>query len=55
MSYIAREILLSALINGAISVAFFVGVFGGAVPVPLWGLGNYAFDLVPQSFAIGTP
>jgi hypothetical protein len=53
MSYLARETLLSALINGAISVAFFLGVFGGTGSVPVWGTGNYAFDFVPQSFAIG--
>ena len=35
--YIARETLVSALINGAISVGFFVLVFGGLDPIPLRG------------------
>jgi hypothetical protein len=52
-AYVARETLVSAGVNAAISVAFFLGVFGGIDPVPLWGVGNYAFDFVPQSFAIG--
>lgn len=52
-SYLARETLVSALINGVISVGFFLLVFGGVDPVPAWGMGNYAFDFVPQSFAIG--
>ena len=51
--YIAREMLVSAVINAVISVGFFLVVFGGIDPVPVWGAGNYAFDFVPQSFAIG--
>jgi hypothetical protein len=52
-SYLARETLVSAAINAVISVGFFLLVFGGVDPVPVWGMGNYAFDFVPQSFAIG--
>ena len=53
MSYLARETLISALINGAISVTFFLGVFGRSDPVTVWGIGNFAFDFLPQSFAVG--
>jgi hypothetical protein len=52
-AYAARETLVSAVINAALSVGFFLLVFGGVDPVPTWGIGNYAFDFVPQSFAIG--
>jgi hypothetical protein len=51
--FLARETLVSAAINAVISVGFFLLVFGGIDPVPVWGIGNYAFDFVPQSFAIG--
>jgi hypothetical protein len=51
--YLARETLVSAAINAAISVGFFLLVFQRVDPVPVWGMGNYAFDFVPQSFAIG--
>ena len=51
-SYLLRESLVSAVINGLISVAFFLGTFSGIDPVPVWGLGNYAFDFIPQSFAV---
>lgn len=52
-SYLARETFASAVINAVISVGFFLLVFGGVHPVPVWGIGNYAFDFLPQSFAIG--
>ena len=52
-AYVARETLVSAVINAALSIGFFLLVFGGVDPVPTWGIGNYAFDFVPQSFAIG--
>jgi hypothetical protein len=51
--YIARETAVSAAINAAISVGFFMLVFRGIDPVTVWGVGNYAFDFIPQSFAIG--
>lgn len=51
--YIRRETLVSAAINGAISVGFFLLVFAGVDPVPVWGVGNYASDFVPQSFMVG--
>ena len=51
--YLARETLVSAAINAAISVGFFLLVFRGVEPVRVWGMGNYAFDFIPQSFAIG--
>jgi hypothetical protein len=50
--YLAREAGVSAVINGLISVGFFVGTFGRIDPIPVWGTGNYAFDFVPQSFAV---
>ena len=52
-SYLARETLVSAAINAVISVGFFLLVFRGGDPILVWGIGNYAFDFVPQSFAIG--
>jgi hypothetical protein len=50
--YLARETGVSAVVNGLISVGFFAGTFGRIDPIPVWGTGNYAFDFVPQSFAV---
>ncbi|WP_321396787.1 hypothetical protein [Emcibacter sp.] len=51
--YIRREIIASAIINSLFSAGFFLGIFGGHDQVTVWGVGNYAFDFLPQSFAIG--
>lgn len=50
--YIARETAISAVINAAISMGFFLAVFGLGDSSAIWGLGNYAFDFLPQSFAV---
>lgn len=52
-NYILREVLLSAVINAAISVAFFLAVFGTSGDVEVWGVGELVFDALPQGFAIG--
>ncbi|HSG35420.1 MAG TPA: hypothetical protein VLA37_12860 [Sphingomonadaceae bacterium] len=52
LRYVRRETLVSALINAVISVGFFLIVFGLSAPVPVWGLGNYVFDFLPQGFAV---
>ncbi|WP_295639197.1 hypothetical protein [Novosphingobium sp.] len=52
-AYIRRETAISMAINAALSLAFYLAVFRGTDPVPLWGLGNWVFDFVPQSFMIG--
>jgi len=51
-AYLLRESALSALINAFISLAFVYAVFGAADPLPVPGFGNYAFDFLPQSFAV---
>lgn len=51
--YIRRETAVSVAINTALSLAFYLAVFGRSAPVPLWGLGAYVFDFVPQGFMIG--
>lgn len=51
-AYILRETIISMVINSLFSLAFFLLVFGHAVPVPVWGIGAYAFDALPQSIAI---
>lgn len=48
-AHIARETVVSALISGAISAAFFLGLFGLDSAVPVRGLGGFAADFVPQS------
>lgn len=50
--YIAREMAVSAAINAVISVGFFVAVFGFGASIEIWGLGKFAFDFLPQSFAV---
>lgn len=52
-SHLRREMLASAGINAIFSLAFFALVFGFRRPVTNPGIGNYAFDFIPQSFAIG--
>lgn len=50
--YVRKETILSMAINGVLSAGFFLLVFGRASPVPLWGVGNWTFDFLPQSFMI---
>ena len=50
--YLIRETLVSVVINTALSLAFFLLVFGRRDPVTVWGVGNYVFDFIPQSFMI---
>ena len=51
-AYIRREILGSAVINGAFSALAFTLVFGGLEQVPLWGVGNWVFDFLLQGFMV---
>jgi len=50
--YIRRETLISIAINCFFSALFFFVVFGGKERIPVWGLGNWVFDFLPQSFMI---
>lgn len=50
--YIRKETAISMAINGTLSAAFFLLVFEWGSPVPLWGVGNWVFDFLPQSFMI---
>lgn len=52
-AYIRRETVVSVAINAALTLAFFLAVFGFRRPVPVWGMGAYVFDFVPQGFMIG--
>ena len=52
-SHIARESLISVAINAALSLLFFLLVFGIGKTVPVQGIGNFAFDFLPQSLMIG--
>lgn len=51
-AFIARETMVSAVISGGISAAFFLGLFGLRNAVPVAGWGGYGFDFVPQSAPI---
>jgi hypothetical protein len=51
-AYIRRETAISVVINTVLSLGFFLAAFGSTDPVPVWGIGAYAFDFVPQSFMI---
>lgn len=50
--YIRRETLVNVAINCFFAALFFFVVFGGQDRVPVWGLGNWVFDFIPQSFMI---
>lgn len=50
--YVRTETLISMAINGVLSLVFFLIVFGQVDPVPMWGVGNWVFDFLPQSFMI---
>lgn len=50
--YVRRETAISVSINVVLSLAFFLLVFGRRDPIPVWGMGQYVFDFLPQSFMI---
>jgi hypothetical protein len=50
--YIRRETAVSIAINCVLSLLFFILVFGLRGSVPVWGVGGWVFDYVPQSFMI---
>lgn len=50
--HIRRETLVSVIINSTLSLLFFLLVFGMRDPVPVWGIGQWVFDFVPQGFMI---
>jgi len=49
---LARETGISVVINCTLIAAFYFLLFHGMEAVPIWGVGNYAFDFVPQTFMI---
>lgn len=51
-TYIRRETRVSMAINAVISLAFYLLVFGRSDPVPVWGIGEWVFDFVPQGFMV---
>lgn len=48
--YIRTETIFSIIGSSVINILFFFLVFGASGPVTVWGMGNYVFDFVPQSF-----
>lgn len=52
-AYLRAEVRVSIAVNAALSLVFFLAVFGLPHAVPIGGIGNYAFDFVPQSVMIG--
>lgn len=53
-AYIRRETGVSVVINAMLTLGFFLVAFGrDGAPVPVWGIGAYVFDFVPQGFMIG--
>jgi len=51
-AHIRRETLVSVVINTALTFAFYCLVFGLGRRVPVWGVGAYVFDFIPQAFMI---
>lgn len=48
--YIRTETIFSVVGSTVVNILFFFLVFGATGPLEVWGIGNYAFDFVPQSF-----
>ena len=48
--YIKRETFIGAIVNGILVSSVFCLMFGVRAPVPVWGMGQFAFDFVPQTF-----
>ncbi|HUD94686.1 hypothetical protein [Sphingobium sp.] len=51
-AYVRRETAISIAINAALSLAFFLAIFGLDRPIPPWGVGGWVFDFMPQGFMI---
>ena len=51
-AYVRKETLVSMVINGVLSAVFFLLVFGLPDSVAVWGVANWVFDFLPQSFMI---
>lgn len=51
--YIRRETAISVAINMSLSLLFFWLSFGDVRLVPIWGVGAYVFDFLPQGFMVG--
>lgn len=51
-AYIRRETRISMAINALLSLLIFFAVFGIGRPVESWGVGQWVFDFLPQSFMI---
>lgn len=49
---LVRETTISVVINCALTAAFYFLLFHGVEAVPVWGVGNFAFDFGPQTFMI---
>lgn len=51
-AYIRRETIVGVVISVAITLLFFLIVFGFSGPVEIWGPGKFVFDFLPQAFMI---
>ncbi|WP_343525462.1 hypothetical protein [Sphingomonas sp.] len=49
---LAKEAAISATINAVITLGFYFGMFHGLAAVPVWGIGGFAYDFLPQSFMV---
>lgn len=49
--YVRRETTVSVLVNAILSLLIFLATFGWR-PVAMWGLGQWVFDFIPQSFMV---
>jgi len=51
--HVAREAVVSALINGALSLGFTFLAFSGMREIQMWGASGLVVDSVPQGFMTG--
>ena len=51
-AYIRRETMIAIVINSLLSLVFFLIVFGRPDSVVMWGMGQWVFDFLPQSFMV---
>jgi len=51
-TYVRRETCVGMIINAIMSLLIFLAMFDVRRPVETWGIGQWVFDFLPQSFMV---